>query len=466
MSNNILPRIVITAPKSGSGKTMITCGLLALLKRKGFKLSSRKCGPDYIDPMFHRRVLQVPTGNLDTYFTDEKMIRWLLASNNRSITIIEGVMGYYDGLGGDSSIASTYEVAKITETPAILVVDAKGASVTLAALIKGIVEYRKDSNIKGVILNRISPSYYERIKSVIEKECGVKVFGYVPNKKEFEIPSRHLGLIQPEELEDFYVWLKLLADTFEETLDVNGLLKLAETAPDLDGTMPEILRKIEEEQPLKNKRIAVARDEAFTFYYEENIKLLEMAGASISYFSPIHDAGLPEHIDGLILGGGYPEIYAEELSKNVPMHESIKGALKSKVICLAECGGFLYLQQSLEAFDEISYKMVGALSGYGFPTTGLKRFGYMMAKKDDTLLRGHEFHHFDCSNNGNAFIAYKPQVVVQENRQIVDETVIKNSYECMVETENLLAGFPHFYYMSSPQFFVDFFAKNTKPSEG
>ena len=175
-------RILLAAPKSGSGKTLFTCGLLALCKKKQIKAAAMKCGPDYIDPMFHRKVLKVPSGNLDSYFTDEDTLRGILTDKmeQSDLTVIEGVMGFYDGLSGISEKASTYDVARLTKTPVLLVVDGKGASVSLAALIRGIRDYREDSHIAGVLLNRVSPAYYERIKAVIEKECELPVLGYLP----------------------------------------------------------------------------------------------------------------------------------------------------------------------------------------------------------------------------------------------------------------------------------------------
>lgn len=435
-----MPRILFAAPKSGSGKTMITCAVIELCKRRNLKTASFKCGPDYIDPMFHRKVLGIPSGNLDTFFTDEKTTRYLLSKKAKQadITILEGVMGYYDGLSGTSERASTYEVARVTKTPVILVVDGKGASVSLAAVIKGIMEYRKDSGIKGILLNRVSAGFYDRLKTLIEKECRVPVLGFMPELKDLTVPSRHLGLIAPEELGAFQSWIRETADTLEKTIDFKQLFAIAEGAEELEEEEPSIKK-------LTGKvRIGIARDEAFSFYYSENLQLLEKMGGEIVTFSPIHDKQLPEGLDGLILGGGYPEIYAKELEEAREMRSAVKEACLAGMPVLAECGGFMYLQKELQMSDGSVHEMAGVLNGGIFPTGKLCRFGYIEASaltsgilgEAGSSIKGHEFHYFDCSINGDAFSAQKP--------------LAGSSYPCMVHTASMAAGFPHFYYYSNP----------------
>ena len=439
-------RILLAAPKSGSGKTLFTCGLLALCKKKEIKAAAMKCGPDYIDPMFHRKVLKVPSGNLDSYFTDEDTLRGILTDKmeQSDLTVIEGVMGFYDGLSGISEKASTYDVARLTKTPVLLVVDGKGASVSLAALIRGIRDYREDSHIAGVLLNRVSPAYYERIKAVIEKECELPVLGYLPELSVLSVPSRHLGLLQPEELAGFDTWITEVRDALEKTVDFEGILAVAETAPELQtgesGSLPVLSTKV---------RIALAQDEAFSFFYEENRKLLEKMGAEVCLFSPIHDQELPEETDGLILPGGYPELYAEALSENHSMRNQVRKACEGNMPVLAECGGFLYLQKNL-TYEGKTFDMAGALDGEGFQTKSSVRFGYLdaAAEKPGLLgdagvsIRGHEFHYFDCSNNGDGFTAKKP--------------LSDKNYPCMIYTAHMAAGFPHFYYESNPEMLYSF----------
>lgn len=435
---------------------MITCGIIELLKRRNQKIASFKCGPDYIDPMFHRQVLGVPAGNLDTFFTDAVRTRQILLKRAEAvnITVIEGVMGYYDGLGGQSERASTYEVAQTTQTPVVLIVDAKGASVSLAAVIKGMVEYRKDSGICGVILNRISDGYYDRMKEVIETSCGIPVLGYLPERTNLAVPSRHLGLIAPEEMGAFRTWITAVADALERTLDIERLVDIAGSAAnlceeDLAESVTEggILRL---QEPV---RLAVARDEAFSFYYAENMELLRELGAELVEFSPLHDEKLPADIDGLLLGGGYPENFCGQLEKNTSMRCAIKAAYEKNMPCLAECGGFLYLQQELEGSDGQICRMAGVLPGKGFRTEKLCRFGYMQGKSrsagvlggQGAILKGHEFHYWDSTENGTDFEAGKPALHADSSFGIT------RPYNCMMYTNTLLAGFPHFYYYSNPR---------------
>lgn len=453
-------RIVIAAPKSGSGKTMFTCGLIRALKIRGLKVAARKCGPDYIDPMFHRRALLVESGNLDPYFTDEEMLRYLLASGcqGNDITVIEGVMGYYDGLGGVSYRASTYDVAVKTASPVILIVDAKGASVTLAALIRGILDYRKDNGIAGVVLNRTSAAFYEKIAGVIRNECKTEIFGYLPDIEDIEIKSRYLGLVQPDEIDRLNDRLDILAATMEKTVDIDGIIRTARGALRLNPAVPDSftgLLKTEKARLVRKASpvIAVARDEAFGFYYDDNIRLLEELGARVTFFSPLHDKMLPEDAQGIILYGGYPENHARVLSENTSMLRSVKTAYKNGLPIIAECGGFMYLQKELKAMDGRSYEMCGILPGRAFYTDRLVRFGYMKAEADRDGLygckglrfRGHEFHHWDCSFNGDDFIAVKP--------------MSKVTYRCMIHEEKLAAGFPHIYAYGNPQMYLDFLLK-------
>lgn len=441
-----MPRILFAAPKSGSGKTMLACGLIEICKRRGAKVAAFKCGPDYIDAMFHRKVLGVTSGNLDTFFTDRETTRYLLSrkAEKADITVLEGVMGYYDGLGGQSEHASTYEVAKVTDTPVILVVDAKGASVSLAAVIRGIMEYRDDSAIRGIILNRVSAGYYERLKELIERECQTEVLGYLPELSEGTVPSRHLGLFVPEEIKDFEKWVGQIADAMEKTIRIERILAIAKEAKPCFGKEPEI-------PALTHKvRIAVAEDEAFSFHYAENLQLLEQMGAELVFFSPLHDAALPEEADGLLLPGGYPENYVKDIADAESIRNSVKEACQQGMPCLAECGGFLYLQKELEGEQGERGKMAGVFSGRGFRTEKLCRFGYVTLELvsggllGDTgqQLRGHEFHYWDCTENGTDCIAKKPLNGAE--------------YSCMVHTKSMAAGFVHLYYYSNPDMLYQF----------
>ncbi len=445
------PRVMFAAMRSGSGKTTVTCGVLAALKKQNIKVQAYKCGPDYIDPMFHWTVLGIDTGNLDTFFAGADAIGRILARDtmDAEVIVMEGVMGYYDGVGGTTTMASSYELSKVTKTPVVLIVDAKGASVTLAAIIRGIMKYKMDSRIAGVILNRVSPMFYSRIKHVIEAECGIPVLGYLPENASFAVPSRHLGLLQPEELQAQKDWVETVAEAVMKTIDINGIFEIAAQAETLQIQKPVDVRQ-NCEFP-SGYRIGVARDAAFSFYYRENLRMLEDMGAELVHFSPLADAELPA-VDALIFGGGYPELYAKQLYDNRSMRASVRQALEAGMPCHAECGGFLYLGKSLADAEGNVYEMVGFLDGAGFRTERLQRFGYVeLAPQDagvfavNTVLRGHEFHYWDSTDCGDACLAWKPL-----SKQKI--------YPCMVKKKGTFAGFPHLYYAGAEAFFYHLFS--------
>lgn len=430
-----IPRILLTAPRSGTGKTMITCGILQALKNREFRVAAFKCGPDYIDPMFHREVIGLDSYNLDTFLCGREGVRHLLYKNGSKcdIAVIEGVMGYYDGLAGTSVESSAYDVADTTETPAVLILDCKGISVSIVPLIQGFLQYRTDSRIAGVILNRLSPMMYGRMKETIERETSVKVYGYVPVIEDCMLESRYLGLKMPQEIESFQLKLKNLGEILEQTLDLDGLVKLARTAPDLPDTSTSYLKK-----SYDGLRIGLAKDEAFCFMYQDNLDILEDRGVKLMPFSPIRDRHLPDRLDGLLFYGGYPELCAKDLCQNQSIRLEIRQALEEGLPCMAECGGFMYLQESITAEDGKSYEMVGALKGKSFYTSSLKRFGYVtlsqgtaFGKKIDALP-AHEFHYYDSTQCGQEFVAKKP--------------LSERSWKCMVSTETILAGYPHIHY--------------------
>ena len=456
--NNIqvnTPRVMFAATRSGSGKTTLTCGVLAALKKQNIKVQAYKCGPDYIDPMFHRTVLGIDTGNLDTFFADADAIGRILARDTKDaeLIVMEGVMGYYDGVGGTTTMASSYELSKVTKTPVVLIVDAKGASVTLAAIIRGIMEYKKDSRIVGVILNRVSPMFYSRIKHVIETECGIPVLGYLPEDASFAVPSRHLGLLQPDEMLKQRDWVETVAEAARKTIDIDGILEIAAQAEMLQ--IQKATGETEKSKFPAGYRIGVARDAAFSFYYRENLRMLEDMGATLVYFSPLTDAHVSE-VDALIFGGGYPELYAKQLYENQSMRASVWQALEAGMPCHAECGGFLYLGKSLADAEGNVYEMVGFLDGAGFRTERLQRFGYVeLAPQEadafavNTVLRGHEFHYWDSTDCGDACLAWKPL-----SKQ--------KTYSCMVKKKGTFAGFPHLYYAGAENFFYHLFLNSTE----
>lgn len=439
-------RILLTAPSSGSGKTLITCGLLHALKNRGKKVISFKCGPDYIDPMFHSMILGTKSRNLDTFFADEDTVRYLFEknSNGYDLAVLEGVMGYYDGLGGISTRSSAYEVAQVTDTPVILCVDGKGSSVSLVALIKGFLEYKGDSRIQGVILNRVSGMLYPRLKEMIESQLPVRVVGYVPYVPDCVLESRHLGLVTPDEITDLKERVEKLAEILETSIEWDVLDEIAgsnRTISERDMQENVLVRKVTG-QDKPSVTIGVARDEAFCFFYEDNLQLLQELGAKLLYFSPLHDKKLPEYVDGLMFHGGYPELYAEALSKNTEMLDSVREALQNGVPCMAECGGFMYLHEQMEDMNHRPWTMAGIIPGYVKKTERLGRFGYITLEggkvfgKDVGTFPAHEFHYFDSDCCGEDFLAKKP--------------VGNRSWHCIHSTDTLFAGFPHLYFYGNP----------------
>ncbi len=488
-----LPRVMFAAPASGSGKTLITCGFLKALKNRGVHAASFKCGPDYIDPMFHQTVLGIPARNLDTFFTDTETTRYLFgrAARNAEISVLEGVMGYYDGAGADTTTASSYELANVTETPVILIVNAKGMGLSVVPLIQGFIGYRQDSHIAGVILNQVSSMVYKKLKQKIEQELSVPVFGYVPRCPELVVESRHLGLVLPEEVKDIQEKLQKFSELLIETVEIEKIISCAKKAPELEWGMPKSLelsikiakegglfygsqgtsqfRKKEENRCIHRSRekgqgfpqyklqgnvcalqIGIAKDEAFCFMYQDNLELLKELGAELVYFSPVHDVCLPSQLDGVILYGGYPELYAKRLSQNSSMRKSVKNKIRQGLPFLAECGGFMYLQESMEDMEGNVWEMAGVFAGKAYWTKKLGRFGYLtltarshgqILRQEDTV-NGHEYHYFDCTQNGSNYCAKKPFGTKE--------------WECMQGQGHYAAGFPHLYYYSNPRFLAGF----------
>lgn len=447
-----LDRLMLAAPKSGSGKTTITCALLQVFKNRGEQLAAYKCGPDYIDPMFHKKVIEVPSKNLDTFFTDAKTTRAILAADRQEgdLAVLEGVMGLWDGLGGVREEGSSYHLAQVTKTPVILVVDAKGMGRSVIPLIAGFLAYDKEKLIRGVLLNRMSKSYYEIIKPLIESELSIPVVGYFPDYKQFCIASRHLGLVLPDEIPDIQKELSAMAEEVEKTVDVELLLKIAGQAEDLqvESTAAEKTARDVEDKPV----IGVAYDEAFCFYYEDNLRLLCKMGAKLVRFSPIHDVQLPQGCCGLLLGGGYPEVYAESLSANQTMRTVLKNAVLSGMPVVAECGGFMYLHSAIVDKNNQSYDMVGVIPDVCKDMAKLVRFGYieLQEKRDNflekgTCIKAHEFHYYDSTDNGADCVASKP--------------VSGRNYDCVMTGEHYWMGFPHLYYPSNPTFARNFVSK-------
>lgn len=453
-----IDRVMLAAPKSGSGKTTITCALLQCLKNAGVPVSAVKCGPDYIDPMFHRTVQGIPSANLDTFFTGTEETRNLFARgrSEEDFVVMEGVMGLFDGLGGIREEGSSYDLARATRTPIILVVDAKGMGRSVIPLIAGFLLYDPEHLIRGVILNRTSGMWYETIRSKIEAELPVRVLGYFPDDRSLTIKSRHLGLQMPGEINGIREKIERAAEILRKTVSVEQIREIAEEVPEIqpeksgpDGNM------VPNAETADCPVLAVARDEAFCFYYEENLRLLECCGAKLVFFSPLHDCALPPNCRGILLGGGYPELYAKELSENKEMRQAVREAFASGLPALAECGGFMYLHAFLETPEKTAYPMAGVLPGTCRNTGKLVRFGYVELEEKKSCflpegerIRGHEFHYYDSTDNGADWTAFKPAGT--------------KSYPCIKAAGQQVLGFPHPYYPSNPEFVRRFVEKMRK----
>ena len=450
------PGVLIAATKSGSGKTTITCALLQALKERGIRTRAFKCGPDYIDPMFHKQIIGVPSRNLDTFFSGPEQIRELYKMNSKEtddkaeISVIEGVMGLYDGLGGIREEGSAYHLAEVLDIPIVLVLDAHGMGRSMIPLLFGFLKYDKSHLIRGVILNRTTPMFLQTIAPLIEQELKLPVLGCFPKTQKLVMPGRHLGLVMPDEIDDIRRQLHEAAVQMEKTVDIDRILAIADEAGNIDDFSRKTAGK-----PCADLRLAVAQDEAFCFYYEDNLRMLRENGVTIVWFSPIHDETLPQNIDGILLGGGYPELHARALAANEKMRKAIRDSITAGIPSVAECGGFMYLHDTLVDKTGVSFGMAGVLPAECKDTGKLVRFGYVEIEEKETgwlpagtRIRGHEFHYYDSSDNGMDCVAQKP--------------VTGRNWPCIHSTPEHWWGYPHLYYPSNPEFVYHFVAQMRK----
>lgn len=444
-----LPRVMLVGTGSGSGKTTMACAILKAMKDRGLAPASFKCGPDYIDPMFHSRVIGAKSRNLDMYLCGEKTVGYLFGENAKGadFSLIEGVMGMYDGLGATDHYSSN-SLALATDTPEVLVVNTKGKSLSLIAQLAGYLNFAPNS-VKGVILNNTTDGMYGFYKDMIESRLNVKVYGYMPEVSEAVFHSRHLGLVTAAEIQDIQRKLDALAKACARTVDIDGLLALGRAHAAFSyEDIP-----IEPACPLGDVCVAVAMDKAFCFYYEDNFTLLKKLGARIEFFSPLEDDAPPAGADGFIFGGGYPEEHAGALAANAPMLRAVKEAAISGVPVIAECGGFMYLCETLTDREGAAHPMAGVIATECRITDKLSRqFGYvrLRANEDNMLCRAgeginaHEFHYSASSDEGGAFTAAK------ENGK---------SWACVHAGGTIFAGYPHMHLWGNPGFARRFIMK-------
>ena len=433
------PRVVLAGTGSGCGKTTTVCAILQALHNRGLSPMSFKCGPDYIDPMFHSGIIGVESANLDIFFAGEEGVRAAFVKHAAGVNVIEGVMGMYDGLTMDSEISSSYHLARTLDAPVVLVVNVRGMALSAAAVVKGYMTLRSPNVVRGVIFNKVSPMTYPSLKKVVEKECGIPVLGYLPDLPECSLESRHLGLVTAAEVTELQVKMQRLAEAAEKTLELDALLELMRAQAPLSAEIPEV-------KPLGRVRLAVARDKAFCFYYRDNLELFEALGAEIVPFSPVNDECLPD-CDGIYMGGGYPELYLDKLGANVTMKASIKAAVESGLPTVAECGAFMYLCRSIDGVPmadviHTDCKGTGKLTRFGYATLHAESESLLFASGD--TLQGHEFHYWDAAEPGTALRAVKPSG--RETR-------------CAYVSPTLYAGYPHLYFPSRPETAARFIQK-------
>ncbi len=393
------PALVIAGVRSGVGKTTIATGIMGALTRREMRVQPFKAGPDYIDPSYHKLACGVPSRNLDTWLMSHAAVSELYqrASDSRQISVIEGVMGVFDGHSNLSEEGSSAELAKLLDAPVILVADASKVARSVAAEVLGYQLFDPDLRIAGVILNGVGgPRHLDFCAPQIEATTGLPVLGYLPRREELVQPERHLGLIPTVEGTVVNEWYDTLIAQVEETIDLDRLLKIAASS-NPPAAVPSLYP--EEDQP-KRAVIALAQDPAFSFYYQDSLDLLQAWGAELVPFSPLVDVGLPAGAGGVYIGGGFPEMFAQQLSQNEPMLQSMRQAVGRGLPVYAECGGLMYLGQSLSDLEGVQHTMVGAIPVVSSMAGRQLHLGYREVESctDSPLLRkgqrvrGHEFH--------------------------------------------------------------------------
>ncbi len=399
MTDKAIPKFIVSGTSSGSGKTTVALGLMAAFKQKGYEVQPFKCGPDFIDPGLHQLVTGRISRNLDLWMSGENFVRKTLARNSRAadIAIIEGVMGMFDG-----GISSSGSLALALDIPGILVLDVRSMAESAAAIVKGFENLRPEAAPKGVILNRVaSDRHLQLVSDAIRQHCQAEILGYLPRTLEFEIPSRHLGLVTGDEAPLSQQAIDLLAATVAEHIDLERINQLC-TMGNLKEPVPSLVANSSE----RRCRIGVARDKAFCFYYEDNFDILREAGCELIFFSPLYDTALPAELDGLYLGGGYPELYAGQLSNNKPMLAAVRDWIEQDRPVYAECGGFMYLTEGIVDQQDTFHSMVGAFPVKANMQKRRAALGYRELKTLSAscfgpagiLLRGHEFHYSSIEN--------------------------------------------------------------------
>ncbi|RZN37479.1 MAG: Ni-sirohydrochlorin a,c-diamide synthase [Methanophagales archaeon ANME-1-THS] len=449
-----IPRVLIAGDRSSAGKTTICIGLLSALRARGLEVQGFKVGLDYIDPGFHTLVSGRSSRNLDGFLMSPDLVKEIVIRSCRGadIAVIEGVRGLYEGLNYDDEVGSTAQIAKILDCPVILVIDASSITRSVAALVNGYVQFDPEVQIAGIILNNIgSERHGEKAQKAVEKYSALQVLGKIPRRADLGILMRHLGLITAVECKnrwnEYTVVLDNIKNTIEQHLDLNAVCELARSAPALEMPGSRVFEV--ERSGAANVRIAVAFDEAFNFYYPDTLDLLALHGAEIVYFSLIRDKKLPEGVDALYIGGGFPELYAAELASNASMLKAVKDFYDGFGVIYAECGGLMYLMEDLE-YRGTRFELCGVLKGsVRFGEKRVVNYVEGVIQKDCILgkegsrFKGHEFHHSDILLEGLAQVefAYK----------MLRGVGIKDGRDGII-SKNCLASFAHLHAASYTAF--------------
>lgn len=452
MNETNIPRIVIAGTNSGVGKTSIVVGLIEALKERGLKVACFKCGPDYLDPTYHKEASGRGAANLDSWLMNKDILieSFIQESKGADIAIIEGVMGLFDGSDIASESGSTAQIAKWLDAPVLLVIDASGMARTIAAIAKGFKEFDPELNMAGIICNRVgSKSHLELLKKAVNDP---PIIGGVKKCKE-KFAERHLGLVTASNKNFNKESFLELKNSILDLMEIDNLLEISKKVP--------IIKSIVSNDVIVSKKckIAVAYDEAFHFYYKFNLSLLEKNGAEIVYFSPIHDKLLPE-VDGVYIGGGYPEVYARELEANVSMKDSINKFATDGGVIYGECGGLIYLSKDIIQLDGLVSNMVGVLPGSARMNGKLSALGYNFVEikfdtilgKKGTIIKGHQFRYSEMTFEIEPSCKYK--LIRKRDRKEFNEGY---SYK------NVLGSYVHAHWGDTPEvakYFIDFCHNN------
>lgn len=447
-----MKKFVISGTSSNVGKTTITIGLLKALVNKGLVVNSFKCGPDYIDPMFHSFITKTNSINLDAYLLGNDFLKYTFKKHSTGdISVVEGVMGLYDGVKDNKKeISSTALVSKTIDAPVILIIDGSGVSTSAAATVLGFKNFDKDLNIKGIIVNKVhGERHYNLIREPIEEFTGIECLGYLNVNKDIKIESQHLGLIPSGEINTLNNKIDILANEIEKTIDIDRLIEISEVNSELNIDIKINNKKYD-------FKLAVAKDKAFNFYYKDNLEFLEDQGIELVEFSPLNDSKLPENISGIYLGGGFPEKFAKKLSENKSLLNEIKEFAENDGVIYGECGGFMYLTNGIYDFNKNYYKMVSIFDCEVEMTKRLQHFGYVEVDYNEINFRAHEFHRSKVINENDIKKAYKVNKFSNKDKKWTGGYVYKN----------VLAGYPHVHFYNNFEFVNSIINKMEKYKDG